>query len=584
MAVIGSLLAMVVILFVPSFGPWMGSLGLVCLVALACMVDRTLVSQVRKIAERLHRLSLAEESKTPPNGVQGNPFDELRAALLGVEAIWERREIRLRETEAKYRTLLGQVPAVAYVASLDPILGRVIISPQVGRLLGFSAEEWLSSPDLWLRHIHPDDRGRVLEQIRQAHSTGEPLSSEYRMLDRYGRVLWFRDEARVVKDRDGRPQFLQGLLLDTSERKRAEEALRESEERFRKIVDTAHEGIWVVGVGGKTIYVNQRMAQMLGMSLQEILGSSLEEFLWEKTAGPAPLACEAGSHREVALRRKDGSVLWALVASSPLANGTGETIGTLHMLADISERKQMEEQLRESGERLRLLASHLEKVREEERTWIAREIHDELGQGLTALKLELSSMERKLAKLEVPPEQRETLKEKIRQMLSSVDTTIKAVRDICTKLRPAVLDNLGLEAAIEWQLSEFEKRTGIICTFTPWDCEPTLSTQKTTALFRIFQELLTNAARHSGASRIEARLSTDANFVILELQDNGCGLKEETISEAGGLGLLGIRERVALLGGDIALEGPPGQGTRAVVRVPIEGREATIEPSPWNVD
>lgn len=537
----------------------------------------------------IRRMGGVEGAAIPASSARADPWKELRAAISAMGTVWERREMRLSETDAKYRTLLGQVPAVPYVASLDDTLGKVIISPQIGALLGFSPGDWLQSPDLWIRHIHPDDRKRVLDQIRHTHASGEPLSCEYRMLDRYGRVLWFRDEAQVVRNRQGRPQFLRGLLVDTSERKRAEEALRESEERFRRIVDTAHEGIWVVDLSGKTSYANQRMAEMLGVGLQEILGCSFEDFLDLSTLHTDPNAGTASPpqgqfRREVALRRKDGSVVWALVASSPLANGSGQLVGTLHMVAEISERKRMEEQLRQSGERLRLLASHLEKVREEERSWIAREIHDELGQGLTALKLELAGLERRLARSSGSSTEKEVLRERIREMSRSVDNTIRAVREICTQLHPPILDNLGLEAAIEWQLAEFERKTGVSCLFHPWDHEPGLDMGKTTALFRVFQELLTNAARHSEASRIEVRLHANPEFVILELRDNGRGIGEEAIRGAGGLGLLGIRERVALLGGKMILEGHPGEGTRAEVCIPVGGSHAEARPSSYGMD
>lgn len=583
----GAVLPLILILSILHFGVslfsdagtsrWVDAAALGLVVMLVWVAHHTVVSQVKELNAVVRGLGVMESSRDGLTFARGGGLDEVKAAIMQLQTACARLQIRLREAETKYRNLLGQIPVVTYVASLDDTLGKVVISPQMGPLLGYSATQWLQSPDLWIRHIHPDDRKKVLDQIKQVYTTGEPLSCEYRMLDRYGRVMWFRDEARVVRDRQGRPQFLQGLLLDTSEQKRSEEALRESEERFRKIVDTAHEGIWVVDLSGRTTYANHRLAEMLGMSLQEMLDATYHQVvdggsrLGDSDPGGL-LGTGRQETREVALRHKEKGLLWVLLASSPLENGAGQRVGTLHMVRDISERKKMEEQLREYGERLRLLASHLERIREEERTWIAREIHDELGQGLTGLKLDLAELDRKLARME-PREETGAPRERIQEMLHRVDETIRTVREICTQLRPPILDNLGLEAAIEWQLGEFERKTGVRCRFQTWKTDPGLDAERTTALFRVFQELLTNAARHSGASLVEVRLEAAEGHVMLELQDNGRGFQEEACCGKSGLGLLGIRERVGLLGGSFQLESGAGRGTRAAVRVPLGGKD-----------
>lgn len=546
------------------------TLGLVML--LAWVAHRTVLSQVRELLQMVRRLGVPEDTVAGSAAVGDGGLEQVRAAIVVLETALARLQVRMREAEAKYRNLLGQLPVVTYVASLDDTLGKIVISPQMGPLLGYSTTHWIQFHELWIRHIHPDDRKKVLDRLKECRNSGEPLSCDYRMLDRYGRVMWFRDEAVVIKDRLGKPQFLQGILLDTSEQKRSEEALRESEEQFRKIVDTAHEGIWVVDSSGKTAYANHRLAEMLGISLQEMLDTSFDQVVAQarEFGGPEQEVFEKERQqtREVALRTKDGRFLWVLLASSPLEDRAGEKAGTLHMVADISERKRMEEQLRQYGERLRLLAAHLERVREEEHTWIAREIHDELGQGLTGLKLDLAELDRKMARLK-GHEAGDLPRQRIQEMLLRVDETIRAVREICTQLRPPILDNLGLEAAIEWQLGEFQRKTGVSCRFMPWRTEPRLDQEKTTALFRIFQELLTNTARHSGASRVEVRLEAWPEHVVLELKDNGRGLGQEVALGKSGLGLLGIKERVDLLRGSFELESNRGLGTRAVVKIPL---------------
>lgn len=230
---------------------------------------------------------------------------------------------------------------------------------------------------------------------------------------------------------------------------------------------------------------------------------------------------------------------------------------------EIAERKLVEEQLRESQENLRALAAHLQSVREEEQTRIAREIHDELGQALTGLKMDLSWMTSRLAEDQKP------LVKKTTSMFRLIDRTIQAVRRIASGLRPEVLDEVGLTAAIGWQARDFQMRTGIRCkTALPVD-GLILAPEKSTAVFRIFQEVLTNVARHANATRVDISLQLDTDTLTLQVQDNGTGITETAIHNARSLGLLGMRERVLLFGGTIEVTGRSGKGTKVVVSVPL---------------
>jgi signal transduction histidine kinase len=216
----------------------------------------------------------------------------------------------------------------------------------------------------------------------------------------------------------------------------------------------------------------------------------------------------------------------------------------------------------ESTERLRNLSTHLQTVREEERQGVAREIHDELGQALSTLKLDLALMREELPSLPAPAERR------IASMSELCDTTIRAVRRIITQLRPRLLDDLGLSAAMEWQTEEFQRRTGIRCVLTMVPEEITLDPDRSTSVFRIFQETLTNIARHSGATRADIELRCDDHGVTLEVCDNGKGITEKEILDARSFGLLGIRERALYWGGSATITGSPGKGTRVSVVLP----------------
>lgn len=231
---------------------------------------------------------------------------------------------------------------------------------------------------------------------------------------------------------------------------------------------------------------------------------------------------------------------------------------------EIAERKQVEAQLRDSEERLRALTARLQSVREEERTTISREIHDELGQALTALKIDLTWIgERVKGDGKAVPA-------KLKTMFDLIDDTIRSVRRIASGLRPEILDEAeGLATAIGWQAKDFQARTGIRCKINLPSDLPALDPERTTATFRIFQEMLTNVARHARATRVDISMKVDSKLLRLEVHDNGKGIAEGATRGPKSLGLLGMRERAALFGGDFQIAGKPGEGTKVTVSIPL---------------
>jgi len=234
---------------------------------------------------------------------------------------------------------------------------------------------------------------------------------------------------------------------------------------------------------------------------------------------------------------------------------------------EIAERKKAETELTRSQEQLRDLAIHLESVREEERSRIAREIHDELGQALTALKMDLHWVG-----LRLPAEHR-ILMAKINSMSGIIDTTVQAVRRISAELRPGLLDDLGLTAAIEWQAHDFCSRAGLSCHIRSEPEDIILDKSRSIALFRIFQEALTNIARHARATQVEINLERNTSTVNMEICDNGVGITAAQLAASGSFGILGIRERVNSLGGSLNISGVPGRGTTLRVSLPLGARE-----------
>ena len=231
--------------------------------------------------------------------------------------------------------------------------------------------------------------------------------------------------------------------------------------------------------------------------------------------------------------------------------------------AERRDRQRAEDKLRRSLDQLRALTTYLQYVREEERTRIAREVLDELGQALTGLKLDMSWLATKVVRSAKP------VQDKVRTMVDHIDETIHLVRRIATELRPGILDSLGLVAALEWQANDFQSRTGIPCHVTSKVDDSQLTQQVATVFFRIYQEALTNIIRHAKASRVDVRLSEENDALVLTVKDNGRGISEEEIANTRSIGLVGMRERAMLIGGEIILLGAPGKGTTMTLRVPL---------------
>jgi signal transduction histidine kinase len=360
--------------------------------------------------------------------------------------------------------------------------------------------------------------------------------------------------------------------MDIAERQRADEVLRQSEERFRRLVDVMPVAVYVCDTSGIIQSYNDRAVELWGRApqwggtAQRYCGSlrlytpdgQLVPHQESKMAEVLRTGIEARD-LEVMIERPDGSSIVALVNIVPLKNGDGELIGAMNSFQDITERKRAQEDLQHSFEQLRALAGRLQSVREEERKRVARELHDQLGQALTAIKMDVSSL-------------KHVTKQRSESLLRLIDQTIESVRRISTELRPGILDELGLMATVEWAAEEFESRTGTTCRLDLPQAEIVIDREIATALFRILQETFTNVARHAHATHVNVRLAREDGSLTLEVHDNGKGISEEQVSAASSLGILGMQERVLLLGGELAISGAPDEGTTIHVRIPENPR------------
>jgi PAS domain S-box-containing protein len=342
-----------------------------------------------------------------------------------------------------------------------------------------------------------------------------------------------------------------------------------SEERFFKVFQASPVAIILRTLDeGRVLDVNERYTDLVGFTREEMIGRTVDELgLWaDRKQGERVLdrLRREGSlgNVEGRFRHKSGQPRDVLI-SGELTELDGQTV-VIGMIIDITERKRMENELMRSREQLRRLSARLQQIREEERIRIAREIHDELGGFLTVLKLDLSSLGKE-ATTSSP-----SFRLQLDSMAKTMVAAIGSVRRICSDLRPSVLDHIGLAAAIEWQVQEWQAKTGIRCTTSSRIDDEHLDPGRATAAFRILQEALTNVARHARATSVQVRMWTELGRLRLEVRDNGCGIDETTVSDATSLGLLGMKERVFTFGGRVDIYGSPQRGTTVDVSIPLE--------------
>ncbi|MBC8741476.1 response regulator [Paraburkholderia sp. UCT31] len=358
------------------------------------------------------------------------------------------------------------------------------------------------------------------------------------------------------------------LRAQIDERRRADARLQASEARFRAIVETSPVPLCITSMpDGHILYTNLPLRELFGMD--EGSSANIADFYAER--GERERLIEhlrtTGGLRntEIQFRRQDGTRFWAMATARAATYDDSPAIYV--GLNDITGRKQMEQELVESREQQRELSAYMEAIREEERKRIAMEIHDELGQLLTALKMDVS-----LLKMRIAHDAEAT--KKADDMRQLVEGTISMVRNVASHLRPAAL-NFGIVSALEWLVDEFNRRNAIACELRIEGGEPALSDAHATALFRIAQASLTNVARHAAATRVEVTLVSTAAQLLLHVRDDGCGFDRQVVSRDYSYGLLGMNERARLIGGSLSIDSSPGAGTMVSIHIPLDGGART---------
>jgi len=386
----------------------------------------------------------------------------------------------------------------------------------------------------------------------------------------------FPIEASISQHNEGEGKLFTVILRDVTERRRAEHALASSEARLRGILDSAMDAIITIDENQHIVLFNAAAEHVFGCSRREAIGAPLDWFIPERFrgehgahvrgfGGTSTTTRRMGAQRIVTGLRRSGEEFPIDASISQIAEGDHKFYTVI--LRDVTERVNSLNALSRSREELREFAAAASSVREQEKSRIARELHDELAQALTALKMDLNWLGERLP--ERLPEGQDPLVNKLKAMQTMLDGTVAATRRISADLRPLMLDDLGLLPAVEWLVQGFSGRTGITCELNLATPDFELDEPYATAIFRILQESLTNVARHAHASLVEVTLERDADGVMLTVHDNGRGFALSDPRKPNSYGLMGLRERVYLLDGEVSIDSRQGFGTLIRVRIPI---------------
>lgn len=479
----------------------------------------------------------------------------------------KKAEKGINEAKELSNKLIDSLPGVFYFFDAN---GKFIQwNKQLEQVTGYTGEE--------IAGMHPvdffggDEKEYIAQRIAGVFEKGIN-DAEAHFVTKSGQKIPYYFKA-VLLQYEGNPCLL-GNGIDITERVKAERELKESEKKYKLLFESNPLPMWMVGLSDhRFIDVNNAAIKQYGYSRNEFMKMTSMDLRPEEEVERYKKFPDAGFN-SVHLsgvwrhRQKDGKIIFVDINTHDfIYNGQA---ARLVLANNVTEKYKAEEKLKESYDSIRELTEHLQNVREEERSHMAREIHDELGQLLTVLKMDVSWLNRKIAASS--PEQ---IQSKLGELMTMIDTTVKTVRRIASELRPTLLDDLGLVAAIEWHLEEFEKRSGIRQEFIRPEHEPKIDDALKIGLFRIFQESLTNVARHSGAHKVNVRLQRDNGQIILKIRDDGKGFDLEPTSKKT-LGLLGMKERTKMMGGVYHISGVPGEGTMVEVIVPAP--EINIEP------
>lgn len=437
-------------------------------------------------------------------------------------------------------------------------------SPASCWVIGYSPENLIGYrlDDL----VHPDDLSSLLSAFAVAYDTRKTSSSVFRLLAPDNEWRWCEVFCRGVADAITGIEEVQATIRDVSKYKQIEKAIERVAKEWRDTFDSARDAILMLDRRTNVIRVNLSTLALFGCEFSDLIGKPFAEVTRDCLRLDDPFLVDRvwsdRSQVRTDLELKERSI-WLRSTVDPIMNEDGGVDGAVVFIANITAEKKAELQLRNTLDEVRHLSSHLQTVREEERRSIAREVHDELGHALTAVKMDIAWLVKQI------PDDDGELSSRGSELTGLVDQTVSSMRRIVSRLRPPVLDDLGLDAALEWLVSDFQRYSGVEADISISGMADRLRGEKASCIFRIVQEALTNVSRHAGANRVSIRGSREDDSYHLVVQDNGKGFELDGEAQPSGFGLLGIAERVRELEGDLEMDTEPGKGTTLMITLPL---------------
>jgi len=500
----------------------------------------------------------------------------------------KRTEEALQENERLFRESQAAAQIGSY--STDLIEKTWKATPAIYETFGID-ETYPQTLDSWLQCVHPDFRAKLIKDLYKNNIGKNVFEHEYKIRRvNDGAERWVYGIGKFEYDNQMNPVRLIGTIQDITKRKLAEEALKKlneelddrvnkrtsellksnlalqkAEEKYRTIADYNYDWETWLGTDGKYIYVSPSCLRITGYQVEDFMN---DPNLYGNIAHPDDREM-VKNHRyeprkvnnpdiamDFRIITRNGEERWISHSCQPVYNTEGIWLGQRGRNSDITERKKAESFLVNSQDKLRALTQHMNELTENERKTIAREIHDELGHMLTALKYDIDSL------INNPQLTIDQVNNELPDMFSMVESLIESVQKIATELRPGVLDHLGLLPAMEWQINQFRMMTKMNCIYTvPDDLDVTFDKTETTNIFRLLQEMLTNVARHSKANKVEISAHKENDLFVLNVKDNGVGFMVADKTQSGSLGLMGMNERALSIGAEIQIDSAPEKGT-----------------------
>ena len=477
----------------------------------------------------------------------------------------KKSEFALKESEEKYRILFQR--NMAGVFSTRPGGTILACNDAYARMLGYHSHKELLLTDARQLYFSNEDREGFISRLREK---GELINVEMQMKHKDGRPVYVIENCSVYKDPDTGEEFIEGAMIDITDRKQIEEALFKSESKYRTVVENIHESLVIEDINGKLVYANSEFSRIFGYAADEIVKLTMKDYTSPESYDDV---IERHSKRMKGIPvaqefvykglRKDGTELWIEARVSILMEN-GKIVGTQSLERDITERRKAEEKIKATNEQLHQLTAHLQNVREEERKRIGREIHDELGQQITAIRMDVAWVDKKT------PDEITAVKSKLKNIMALLDGSNESVRKILNELRPGILEDYVLRDALEWQSQQFTENTGIPVAFAASEKDTKLPEQIATCIFRVYQESLTNIMRYAEAGKVVTSLNIDDGSVFLTVEDDGKGFDTSMVTDKKTFGILGMKERVLSLNGEFHLVSTPGKGTKINISLPYK--------------